>query len=280
MKLNCFADCHSHTNFSFDAKHSVDAMCASAVERGLSALAITDHCDYDNVIEGLYTPYDAENIYKAISVSKEKYDGKLTLIYGIELGEGHLYSDQARGLIEKYGFDFVLGSLHNLKKSPDFSFMDFSVIDTDICMKFFARSLDEIYDMLDFEYISSLAHINYPMRYIRRGGHDFSYESFLPKIEKIFRRIIERDIALEVNTSGWHKAPISPDPDKRTMPDRCLVEFYYNLGGRLITVGSDAHAVSQVGVGIKETLSMLQEIGFKEITIYIGGRPVMVPLLV
>ena len=80
MKLNCFADCHSHTNFSFDAKHSVDAMCASAVERGLSALAITDHCDYDNVIEGLYTPYDAENIYKAISVSKEKYDGKQTLM--------------------------------------------------------------------------------------------------------------------------------------------------------------------------------------------------------
>lgn len=48
----------------------------------------------------------------------------------------------------------------------------------------------------------------------------------------------------------------------------------------MITVGSDAHTVSQVGVGIKETLSMLQEIGFKEITIYVGGKPVMVPLIV
>lgn len=158
--------------------------------------------------------------------------------------------------------------------------MDFSVIDTRICMKFFARSLDEIYEMLDFEYISSLAHINYPMRYIRRGGHDFSYEPFYPKIEKILKKVIDREIALEVNTSGWHKAPISPDPEKRTMPDRCLVEYYYNLGGRMITVGSDAHTVSQVGVGIKETLSMLQEIGFKEITIYVGGKPVMVPLIV
>jgi histidinol-phosphatase (PHP family) len=280
MKLNCFADCHSHTNFSFDVKDTVDAMCASAVERGLSALAITDHCDYDNVIEGLYAPYYAEDIYRAVSAAEEKYDGKLILLHGIELGEGHLYSNQARGLIEKYDYDIVLGSLHNLKKCPDFSFMDFSVIDTRICMKFFARSLDEIYEMLDFEYISSLAHINYPMRYIRRGGHDFSYEPFYPKIEKILKKVIDREIALEVNTSGWHKAPISPDPEKRTMPDRCLVEYYYNLGGRMITVGSDAHTVSQVGVGIKETLSMLQEIGFKEITIYVGGKPVMVPLIV
>ena len=113
MKLNCFADCHSHTNFSFDAKDTVDAMCASAVERGLSALAITDHCDYDNVIEGLYAPYYAEDIYRAVSAAEEKYDGKLILLHGIELGEGHLYSNQARGLIEKYDYDIVLGSLHN-----------------------------------------------------------------------------------------------------------------------------------------------------------------------
>ncbi|NLZ37528.1 MAG: histidinol-phosphatase HisJ family protein [Clostridiales bacterium] len=280
MKLNCFADSHSHTNFSFDAQDAVDDMCASAVKCGLSALAITDHCDYDNVIEGLYTPYDAENIYKAVTAAREKYDGKLIVLHGIELGEGHLYSNQARGLIEKYNYDIVLGALHNLKRAPDFSFMDFSILNVDICMKFFARSLDEIYEMLDFDYISSLAHINYPMRYIRRAGHDFSYEPFYPRLEKIFKKLIERDIALEVNTSGWHKAPISPDPDKRTMPDMCLVEFYYNLGGRLITVGSDAHSVSQVGVGIKETLSKLHQIGFREITVFIGGKPVMVPLVI
>ena len=176
-------------------------------------------------------------------------------------------------MLKKHNYDFVLGSMHNMLHAPDFSQFKWDAMTDDEINYFFAASLDEIDRIADFPGVNSLAHINYPVRYIRRAGRDIGYERFLPKIIAIYKKIIAKGIALECNTSGWHKKPIPEDTEKRTLPDIGLIRLYYELGGRMITIGSDAHLKEFIGTGIEETLAELKNIGFDQLTVFEGGKP-------
>ena len=85
-------DMHTHSNNSFDAKNSVDEMCRSAIERGLYALAVTDHCEAPFIRFGADCEFGCfdEQIPKSIAdinSAKEKYKDSLKVLCGMELGE-------------------------------------------------------------------------------------------------------------------------------------------------------------------------------------------------
>lgn len=278
MNLSCAADCHTHSKYSFDGKENISDMCEAAVKRGLSVLTVTDHCDIDDIIEGKYPEYDAESYIADIEKEKTAFSDKLILLKGIELGQAIYYPDKAKELIGKYKYDFVIGSMHNLRQSPDFSQYKWKDMTDSQIEYYFRRSLEEIYRITEFEGVNTIAHINYPVRYIRRAGKELKYDAFLREIGDIYRKIIEKKISLECNTSGWHKQPVPDDINKRTLPDTELLQMYYDLGGRMITIGSDAHAKDFIGTGINESLSVLKKIGFEYITVYINGQPVSTPI--
>ena len=262
MNLSFKPDLHCHTEFSFDCKTPIDELCESAIEKRITHLAITDHCDLDCILEGLYDPYLAEKAKLAVIEAKERYKNSLDIIYGIELGGAHAVPLEAERMVREFGFDFVLGSLHNLKGVPDFFFMDYSEMPDGLIRSLVSRNIAELKEIARLPFIHSVAHVTYPLRYMRQANRLPSLEQFDEEIEELFEIIIKKGKALEVNTSPYRKG-ISD-----TMPEKYFLERYKAMGGTKITIGSDAHTADGVGDGIVEAMNMLLELGFDSITVY------------
>lgn len=265
------ADLHTHTNFSFDGDPTatVTAMCESALQKGLTHLAITDHCDINGEIEGLYAVLDKEAVFAAVTQAKKEFAGRLTVLFGVELGQASQYPAQAAALLAKYPYDIVLGSLHNLAGTPDFYYM--SVQDAEIsAMQFtdmsdaeitslFDRVLDESMEMLDFPGIHVLTHLTYMHRYVKKAGRNMDFAPFEPKLKPLFAKMIQKGVALELNTSSIKAGVPMPTPE--------ILRLYRDCGGRLISVGSDAHSPDRIAGSFDDASRLLTACGFTELAV-------------
>ena len=266
------ADYHTHTKFSFDSREEPENLCQKAIEKGLKAIAITDHfdCNYDDYEYPLVfnTLERKELIYKL----KEKYKGKLDVIYGVELGQPHSRPEIARQLLKDGEFEFVIGSLHNLRELPDFYYFDYTKTKGEILNVIIKKILKETTEVIEFGGIDTLAHLTYIHRYVKAAGNDIDFKIFYDIIESLYRLLIINNISLEINTSTlWKGYGFS-------MPNDELLKLYYECGGRLITVGSDAHSGENVGGCVEEAYSKLKSLGFKETTVIINGKKELVSL--
>ena len=252
------ADSHIHTLRSHDSRSPVDEHCAAALELGLTAITVTDHCDVsfcrreknmDNV------KFSAEEAREA----NERMGGRLQVISGVELGDAPWRPDFARVLAAYDGFDVILGSIHSVSfenYGMPYSTVNFTGWTTDELTRFMTEYFDDIDEMLDIFDFHVLSHLTVPLRYINgRFGHNFSIEPFYGRIERILRSIIERGIALEVNTSTYG-ALGTPTPDEN------VLRMYKELGGSLITLGSDAHTPVSLASSFKRALETLRSLGF------------------
>lgn len=273
-------DLHSHSCFSFDGatESTPDAMCARAYETGLSDLAITDHCDINGQVEGFRRFYDADAAWDAMCEAKEKWRGKVNLIRGIEMGNAPQYPAEAAAVLDRHAYDFVLASLHNLAGVPDFSALKYEKMNDVLIASLFDRALDETLGMLDFfegRRLDALAHLTYPHRYVMLSGKTLDFKPHYPKLERLFGRMIGQGVALEVNVSGlWRTGMPDLEDGGLTLPCRELLELYRDCGGTLVTLGSDAHALSHIGDGIGRGLTLLREIGTFTVPLCRDGQTV------
>ena len=264
-------DYHTHTHFSFDGDPAAthDAMCRRALEVGLSEIAFTDHCDVNGEVEGFYAPYDHTAAFAAMEEVKEKYKGRLNVVCGIELGNPHQYPNEARAVLAAHPYDFVIGSLHNLTAVPDFCFLHYEHMPDELIHHLFNRALDENLALAQFEGITTLGHITYMHRYVTRAGKPFDFKPHYDKLRELYRIIIDRDVALELNVSTlWQGLGIS-------MPTMELLKLYKDCGGKLVTIGSDAHAPENLGKAIRKGYAILQTVGFDEVLTIENGQRVL-----
>ena len=264
-------DYHTHTHFSFDGDPSSthDAMCRRALELGLTDIAFTDHCDVNGEVEELYTIYDADKAFASMMEVKEKYKGRLNVICGIELGNPTQYPDYAAKALAAHPYEFVIGSLHNLKNVPDFCYMNFGQMSDNQIKKLFDRALDETIEVAQFPGITTLAHITYMHRYVTLGGKKLDFKPYYEKLEHLYRTVIDRDIALELNVSTlWKGLGIS-------LPTMELLKLYKDCGGSLVTIGSDAHAPENLGKAIRKGYAILETVGFHEVLTIQNGQRVL-----
>jgi histidinol-phosphatase (PHP family) len=176
----------------------------------------------------------------------------------------------AQDAIDACDFDFVLASVHNVKNLADFYELDYSKIEINDAL---SRYFDEMMDMIEWGKFDSLAHLTYPWRYIvGERGLEINDELFRDRIDQILTALIKKRKALEVNTSGFRQKLGRP------MPDLPILRRYHELGGKLITIGSDAHRWADVGGGVEQGLSVLQKAGFHHFTIYIHREPKFLPI--
>ena len=268
-------DMHTHSDNSFDAKSSVDEMCLVAIERGLYALAITDHCEAPFIRFG----HDCEfgcfdelipTSFADATAAREKYRGKLKVLRGLELGEPLHDPEQTEKALAYADFDFILASIHNLKNMQDFYYMNYSGVDVDALLdKYFG----ELIDTAGFPHFDSLSHLTYPLRYIIAGtGKMPDLSVHAEKIDEIFNVLIKNNKALEINVSGLFKEMGC------TLPDLPLVKRYKELGGKLITIGTDAHSADMVGKGIEQGIEVAKAAGFTQYAIYEKHQPIMIDL--
>ena len=257
-----YLDFHCHTEFSFDSESSPDVLCQTAIARGIRHLAFTDHCDLDCILDGLYEEYDFSGSEKSVKEMREKYGDKLKVSRGIELGEPHVYPEEAKRTVEERHFDFVLGSLHNLRGVPDFSFIDFKKMPQALIDSLVKRNFCELCEIAELPFVNAIAHVTYPLRYIRRCGRNADVWLCEDTIRRLFTTVAESGKALEVNTSPLRRG------GNFTMPDRELLKLYRECGGSLVTVGSDAHLTEDVGANIDDALAMLDSLGFETVSVF------------
>lgn len=235
MKIT--ADMHTHTVFSYDAEcgSSPYDTAMAAYEKGLSAIALTDHLDVNSEVEGIFAPFDFENRKRECLQAKEKCNGKINVICGIELGQATQYPALAKKYLKENEFEFVLGSLHNVKDVTDFALIDYRGFSEYDYISLWERYLSELYGVAVFDGIDCLAHLTYPLRYYYLSGFRLDLRKYEAQITKILNAVISNGLCLEVNSSGFRQGVGFP------FPDNYVLELYYQLGGRKLTAGSDSH---------------------------------------
>jgi histidinol-phosphatase (PHP family) len=258
------ADFHVHSDNSPDGENSVIELCENAVSMGTDIIAVTDHCEVNTFYKDSYDVGVRQSfveVKKAISV----FNNQIQVFMGLELGQATFDLKTANMITSSLPYDVILGSMHSLPNRNDFSFLSYNSIDAD---SLFSEYLEELFKLICWGGFDVLSHLTYPLRYMNgEQGLNLSPCDFTPLIEKVMREIIIRGIALEVNTSGLRQKY------GKTMPDLYCLKLYKSLGGKLITLGSDAHRAEDIGKGIPEGIKLLKQAGFDKYCIYKKRKP-------
>lgn len=260
---------HTHSKHSHDSECEVADMASAALKNGLSGFAVTDHCDIE-----YFKTVDLNKLVKESIEDAEKNNGDIVVLRGIEMGETFWHKEIAEEILKKYDFDVVIGSVHAVKfdgYEMPYSVIDFSKMDKSDAERYMDKYFDDMMYMLENCDFDILAHMTCPLRYIN-GKYNVGIDCGLyeNKIKNILKYIIKHKIALEINTSCVY----NNSGYCEFMPERRIIEMYKNMGGYLITTGSDAHIAENSANSFDTLYSMLKEIGFKN-TYYYKNRCAM-----
>lgn len=253
-------DLHTHTDNSPDGNHSCAYMAETAERNGIKCVAFTDHCEIDSFYN---EEYDRRVVQSFFEVSKVKsaFHGRIEILRGIELGQPHYDKALAEKIIDAQNYDVVIGSVHNLRGKEDFYYM--KSFDNNSVEDMMNEYFDELIAMLEWGNFDILAHITYPFRYIFNiCGYIEDINKYSKKVDELLKLCAEKDKALEINMGGL-KYPINkPSPDIDT------VKRFKELGGKLVSVGSDSHYAERIGFGIPEAYNMAREAGFDSVAVF------------
>lgn len=274
-------DTHIHSTLSFDGENTAEEMIKASIEKGLSVIALTEHLDVNELGNEYYRFEELiKKGFSEIPPLQKKYGDRITLLYGVELGQALSDAGYSLELLEKHDYDYVLGSIHAVNGYKDFYYIDFnSMVNTsegtaeikNLLIKYF----NEILEMIKWGKqgrINAIAHLTYPLRYIiGRSKIDFdilAYDEINCIIDEIFLEMIKHEIVLEINTGG-----LRADNYNRTDPDFYYIKRYFDFGGRLVTIGSDAHRVPDIGKGYETAMFYAKQAGFDKITCFKKRKP-------
>lgn len=269
MAFSCICDCHIHTRCSPDGSDSAAMMCQAAERAGLYAIAITDHCECNDYFKDGYY-HSVRRSYLEAHQAASSFQGRLRVYTGIELGQPMQDLSVAVPSLCAADYDFVLGSIHNIRGKEDFYFLNYQEEDVYALLDSY---LDEMLEMVEWGGFDSLAHLTYPLRYIvGEYGFQLDYSRYSYKVSQILQRLAEKGLALEINTSGLRQKI------GQTLPTLHLVRRFREYGGKYVTLGSDAHSWKDVGAGIQEGMRIAAEAGFTHYTIFEKRIPKLIPL--
>jgi len=254
-------DLHVHSQFSSDCDELMEDTIKEAINKKIDVIAITDHIDYDYKDPSISFDFDLDVFLKEIKSLKNKYKDKIKILIGLELGLQEHITEKLINLTNQYAFDFIIGSFHTVD-SKDLYRGEFYEGKTPYDA--WDIYLEEVYStLLIFDNISVLGHLDLIKRY-NEAVRTVKLSSYKEKLEKIFKLIIEKNIGLEVNTSGLRK---TYDLNE-TLPSKEILELYYKCGGKIITIGSDSHTKETLVKDYKKVKSMLKSIGFEDLYIF------------
>ncbi len=270
------ADYHVHSSCSFDAKDRMADMAKAELKRGVTEICFTDHVDFGDQQTMQIGPErfqlpktQVKQFVEAMEKAREGIDIKL----GLELGEGNHDPARAKRIYAMPEYDFILGSLHNLKGEQDFYYLKYESFEQ--CYDLYDRYLDELLEIAQIGCFDCMAHIGYCLRYMHKQGFDaaLSMERFGHKIDKLLHTLIENGKGIELNAADLVPGGREDEPLLMPVPGVDILRRYRELGGDIITVGSDAHSAKAAGVGVREGYELLRENGFKYVAVYKRHKP-------
>lgn len=263
------ADYHLHSNYSGDSDATMESMILSAIEKGMTHMCFTDHYDIDYPYGPEDTPgmfefnHDAY-VYEAVRL-KEKYEGKIFINVGLEVGLQPQIARQNVILVKQHEYDFIIGSSHVCNGFDPYN-KEFFAGKTD--EQAYREYFESIYENIRvFTNFDVYGHLDYVVRYGASKNENFTYSKYSDVLDKILQKLIDSDKGIECNTKGYGKGLNQPNP--------CfdIIKRYHELGGEIITVGSDAHSPEFIGSDFDKAAEVLKAAGFRYYTIYDGRIP-------
>jgi histidinol-phosphatase (PHP family) len=262
-------DYHMHTYYSDDGKMTLDQACKAAIDNGLLEIAITDHMEIDWPYRDMpFEIKDIDSYIKEISQCRQKYAGQLSVKTGVELGMQHTTLEKSTAFINKYPFDFVIASFH-IVDGCDPYYPEY--YETRTKKESYIDYYRTIYDILPkYSDYNVLGHLDLVKRYSPYEYEEDDHKIGLDIIEAILKTVIDQGKGIELNSSGFaHKSQVP-------MPHPEIIKLYKDLGGEIITIGSDSHKAESVAYKNKASIDLLKGLGFKYITCFDRMEPVFI----
>ncbi len=266
-------DFHTHTSFSGDCKSQMESMIQYAIDHNFQQLCITDHYDYDyptTELTNITFEVDLPEYANGFMAYKEKYKKDIELLFGIEVGlQPHIYDEILENL-RPYPFDFIIGSSHVVNKLDPYLGVYY---EDKTKQEAYAGYLEDIlYHVNHYQYYNVYGHLDILFVMGTMKIKKMYYHDHHDLIDMILRKIIETGHGIELNTSGYRQKFKEPHPNTD------ILKRYAELGGEIITIGSDAHIPEHLGYHFNEAYTVLKHLGFNYFTIFKEMNPTFIKI--
>lgn len=277
------SDNHVHTFFSADSEALIESHLQKAKEKNFTSICFTDHMDYDVFLpeNGVEFTFSPEKYFAALRKLQVQYN-ELEIRIGVELGLKDSIFSKAISLTKDYPFDFVIGSTHVIDDYDPY-YMDYweAFGELEGIRHYYETTYENVLRGYDFDVYG---HIDYVIRYspslkkAKKEGKnlDALIEHFMSNnmecIEQILKELIQRGHGIEVNTGGYLTGLSHPNPHEK------ILTLYHDLGGEILSIGSDAHDAINLGNAFDKLPALLHQCHFSHYTIFKDRSPVFLPL--
>lgn len=268
------ADYHLHSSFSGDSQASMEEMILRGTELKFERLCFTEHMDFDYPVSD-YAPagyflLDTDTYYNELNYMREKYDGQVKVCFGVELGLQTHLSRKHDEYTGSYNFDFIIASSH-LSNGKDPYLPEFyeGISIKSAYREYFESIIDNI---LVFDNFDVYGHLDYAVRYGKNKDRDYFFDDYREVFDEILTVLVNKGKGLEINTGGMIYGL------KDLHPSNAILKRYKQLGGEIITIGSDAHTVKDIARGFDRAADVLKECGFKYYTVFEKRVAIFLPL--
>ncbi len=255
-------DYHMHSRVSFDGHDTGLALAQAALERGLKEICFTDHLDYDPLEQMGVMAFD-DAAYSA-EYDQLEIPG-LKIRRGMEFGMTETNKAQFQKDLQRRDFDFVLGSIHFVD-DLDVYFEQWwrgkTVPEAE--RRYLEATLNCVKIHEDFDVLAHLTYI------AKTSSHPaprpVPFEAHREIVDEILRVLATKGKGLEMNTSGVDRCG-------GFLPTADYFRRFKELGGEIVTVGSDAHRTDRVGQYSFEACGILKDI-FGYVCTFEGRKPI------
>ena len=242
-------DFHMHSRVSFDGHDTGLALAQAAKAAGLKEICFTDHLDYDPLGKMGVLAFDTQ-------VYNGEYDGLEIpgpkIRRGMEFGMMVDNREQFKRDLARRHFDFVLGSIHFVD-DLDVYFTPYwegkTVFEAE--RRYLETTLDCVKLHDDFDVLAHLTYIGKARHH--HCPRSVPYGEHREIIEEILKTVAAKGKGLEINTSGRDRCG-------GYLPTEDYVRRFKELGGEIITIGTDSHDTDRVGQYSFEVCDMLKDI--------------------
>jgi histidinol-phosphatase (PHP family) len=276
--IKMLADYHIHTEYSDDSTEKMEDAVKKAIEKNISEICFTDHVDYGIKIdhdifkqmsdEEKEKTRDKLNVnypeyFKEIDILKKKYSHQIAIKKGLEFGMQTHTAEKFQHLFDSFDLDFVILSCHQVNNQE---FWNYNYQQGKTEDEYNLGYYQEIYKCIhQYSDYSVLGHLDLIQRY---NDRIYPLEKSKDIITKILKKVIKENKGIEINTSSFaYKL-------EDLTPSREILKIYYQLGGKIITIGSDAHDAESIGSHISVIREELKNIGFSHFCTFDKMKPV------
>ena len=243
------SDYHLHSRFSFDSNEEPENICEAEIALGVTEICFTEHFEFNAPKTDIWPNIIEWN--KCVDELKSKYEGRLTILQGVEIGQPQSEPERAKDLIEQLcdRLDFVIGSLHIVGNTGRPSKYEFT---KKTYLEYFKMYFEELKVLAETGDFDVMGHVTFPFRYVPEELLlERPIESFEEEFREVFDIIISRNKGIEINTSGY-RTPLG-----EAMPGEKIIKWYKEQGGNIITIGSDGHSARSAGLYIREGMDII-----------------------